>query len=139
MRFTMLVPTLILAGGLLGGACADPQPTSESPTTPIQLTGGICQYTPSIVSLAVDSMAHFWADSNCNLTVKRKMTLTWSNPQTPVRLGFGIAAPCSTQLVFAPASIKVVRCDVGPGSLKIYSDSVGTSLLQTIAIEDDLP
>src|ERR1041384_7601694 len=92
---TMTRATVAVAITLLSTAaalaCSDGAPTSESRGTPIQLANGVCQYTPTSVALAVDSSVHFFGDSDCTVT-KRKMTLTWTNPQTPARLGFGIAA-----------------------------------------------
>ncbi len=132
-RISFILVPVVLA---IAWACTESAPTVESAGTPIMLTGGTCQFTPTSVDLAVDSTAIFLPDSNCTGVVKKKATLTWSNPQTPVRTGLGVDLSCTKQVDYRTGLWKVTRCHTGEATLTIYSDSAGTSVLQSIPIHD---
>lgn len=137
----MLKQLSLVTGILLAAiiACAGEGPTTPTPSTerPL-LTGGTCQFTPASVDLAVDSTAIFLPDGDCTST-KRKATLTWANPQTPVRTGLGVDLSCTKQVDYRTGLWKVTRCATGTATLTIYSDSAGSTVLQSIPIYDDIP
>ncbi|HWA40872.1 MAG TPA: hypothetical protein VG712_04620 [Gemmatimonadales bacterium] len=131
MGSAVLVATTIACAG---EGATTPGSTEDRPS----LSGGTCQFTPTSVDLAVDSIAIFFPDGDCPL-LKRKATLTWANPQTPVRTGLGVDVTCGKQVDYRTGLWKVTRCATGTATLTIYSDSAGSSVLQTIPIEDAVP
>lgn len=96
---------------------------------------------PAWVRIAVDSSVTFLPLGECAPLGKRKATLTWSGSQFPVRAGMNVDQTCAVQLDYRTGARKVTRCAPGTVILTVYTDSVGTSVLQTIVItdEDSLP
>lgn len=139
MQRSRLAAVLALLIAVIVWGCSELTPTPESPADPLFRAGGVCQFTPTSVDLAVDSTAIFLPDGDCTGGGKRKATLTWSNPQTPVRTGLGVDLSCTKQVDYRTGLWKVTRCNTGEATLTVYSDSAGTSVLQTIPIHDDLP
>ncbi len=129
----VIVPGLVVAAL----ACADPGATAPRPPgdRPF-LTGGSCGgYSPTSASILVDSIAIFVRDSfsvgGCD---------TRYGEITPASgiAGFSQGSVCSQTTSSGTLLFKVRGCARGTVSLKIYTNSSKTTLLQTIPIDVDV-
>jgi hypothetical protein len=105
-----------------------------SPSLPIPNATLSCSYSPSgNISIAVGQTQTFVPSDvdDCNGAFG---VLT----PTDGRVGLGVGSPCTAfqaQESGGANLFKVRRCSSGPASLKIYTNSSKTTLLQTIGID----
>jgi len=126
----LVFPTVALATLVALAACDQGGP-DPAPADPLMLTSGPCGgYAPSSGDIAVDSQQSF---------VRQDITIPcdWRYGEiTPANgtAGFTQGTACGLTATTGNLVFKVRGCEAGEVTLKIYTDSTKTTLLQTIPI-----
>jgi hypothetical protein len=127
-----------LVGLLLIAACTDRAPAGPRLDTAAAETP--CRFTPASTTLRPDSVVTFLPGPGCG-RIPRMAILTWEGAATPPRAGLvGMKeSSCGTSAATGRRVWKVIRCVPGPFRLTIYTDTLGTTVLQEIEVADPSP